>query len=108
MRNLTRLTALSGIVCVLGAIGGPAGLIACSDSSADSEGAGVSSVLFIRRQHTTVNDQGAVSVDVAGGNGQVLDYERYVPGGSLMLLSPARPDGALKNITADFTTADFN
>src|SRR6476646_121760 len=107
MRNLTRLTALSGIVCVLGAIGGPAGLVACSDSTASESGAGVSSVLFIRRQHTTVSDQG-VSVDVAGGNGQVLDYERFVPGGSLMLLSPARPDGVLKNITADFPTADFN
>jgi hypothetical protein len=110
MRNLTRLStvsALSGIVCVLGAIGGPAGLVACSDTSADDSGAGVSSVLFIQRQHTTVGDQG-VSVDVAGGNGQVLDYERFVPGGALMLLSPARPDGALKNITADFPTADFN
>jgi hypothetical protein len=106
MRHLSRLTALS---LVVGAITAPAAasLVACSDSSASDSGPGVSSVLFIKRQHTTVTDQG-VSVDVAGGNGQVLDYDRYVPGGSLVLLSPARPDGTLKNITADFPTADFN
>lgn len=106
MRNLTRLTALS---LVLGAVTAPAAasLVACSDSASSDTGAGVSSVLFIKRQHTIVGDQG-VTVDVAGGNGQVLDYERYVPGGSLVLLSPARPDGVLKNITADFTSADFN
>jgi hypothetical protein len=104
MRHLTKLTALS---LVLGVVAAPAGLAACGDSKSEDSGAGVSSVLFIKRQHTTVSDQG-VSVDVAGGNGQVLDYERFVPGGSLMLLSPARPDGVLKNITADFPTADFN
>src|SRR4051794_22149958 len=106
MRHLSRLTAFS---LVLGAVVAPATvvLVACGDSTAADSGAGVSSVLFITRQHTTVGDQG-VSVDVAGGNGQVLDYDRYVPGGSLVLLSPARPDGTLKNITADFPTADFN
>jgi len=106
MRHLSRLTALS---LVVGAITAPAAasLVACSDSAASDSGPGVSSVLFIKRQHTTVTDQG-VSVDVAGGNGQVLDYDRYVPGGSLVLLSPARPDGTLKNITVDFPTADFN
>lgn len=104
MRNATRLTALS---LVLGAVAVPAGLAACGDSKSEDSGAGVSSVLFVKRQHTTTGAQG-VSVDVAGGNGQVIDYERYVPGGSLVLLSPARPDGTLKNITADFPTADFN
>jgi hypothetical protein len=94
---------------VLGAVTAPAttALVACNDTTAADTGAGVTSLLFIRRQHTTVGDQG-VSVDVAGGNGQVLDYERYVPGGALMLLSPPRPDGVLKNITAEFPLADFN
>lgn len=104
MRNATRLTALA---LVLGVVAVPAGLAACGDSKSEDSGAGVSSVLFIKRQHTTSGAQG-VSVNVAGGNGQVIDYERYVPGGSLVLLSPARPDGVLKNITADFPTADFN
>jgi hypothetical protein len=106
MRHLSRLTAFS---LVLGAVAAPAtvALVACGDAAATDAGPGVSSVIFIKRQHTTASDQG-VSVDVAGGNGQVLDYERYVPGGALMLLSPPRPDGVLKNITAEFPTADFN
>ena len=108
MRNLTRLTALSGIVCVLGAIGGPAGLVACSDSAADDSGAGVSSVVFIKRQHTTVGDQGR----------QRRRRRRQRPGARLRALRagrPARacsrrraPTASLKNITADFPTADFN
>ena len=106
MRHLSRLTAFS---LVLGAVAATAtvALVACGDSTATVAGPGVSSVIFIKRQHTTASDQG-VSVDVAGGNGQVLDYERYVPGGALMLLSPPRPDGVLKNITAEYPTADFN
>ena len=111
MRHLSRLGmfGLAPLTLVLGAVAvpGAASLAACSTSASSDTGPGVSSVLFIRRQHTSVTDQG-VSVDVAGGNGQVLDYDRYVPGGSLVLLSPARPDGTLKNITADYPTADFN
>jgi hypothetical protein len=82
---------------------------ACSNSSS-SEGAGigVQSLLFIKRQTTVMNPDGTANVDVAGGNGQVLDYQRYVPGGSLNLLSPARADGTLSNLTADFPNADFN
>jgi hypothetical protein len=84
---------------------------ACSHSSSGSgtdTGAGVQSILFIKRQTMTVNPDGTVYVDVSGGNGQVLDYQRYVPGGSLNILSPARADGTLTNLTADFPTADFN
>jgi hypothetical protein len=102
-----RITTLTALSLVLGAAAAPAGLTACGDSKA-ADVPGVSAVLFIKRQHTTVSAEGAVSVDVAGGNGQVLDYERYVPGGSLVLLAPARPDGVPKNLTADFPTADFN
>ena len=80
---------------------------ACGKSTDESTGIGVSSIVFIKRQHT-VTDNGATTVDVAGGNGQVLDYERYVPGGSLNMLSPARPDGTVKNLTVDFPQADFN
>ncbi|MBX3185692.1 MAG: hypothetical protein KF819_01705 [Labilithrix sp.] len=105
MRNLTRLTAFS---LVIGASIGPAFLAGCGDSTEANEGPGVSAILFIKRQHTTTTGEGAVQVNVAGGNGQVLDYERYVPGGSLMILSPPRPDGVLKNITADYPNADFN
>jgi Hydrazine synthase alpha subunit middle domain len=104
MRHLTRLTALS---LVLGTAAGPAFLAGCGESKSEDTGAGVSAVIFVKRQHTTVGPEG-VSVNVAGGNGQVVDYGRYVPGGALMLLSPPRPDGVLENITADFPEADFN
>ena len=79
-----------------------------SDSSAGSDVSGVQSIIFIKRQTIVKAADGTVTVDVAGGNGQVLDYDRYEPGGSLNLLSPPRADGQLDNITAAFPTADFN
>ncbi|HEY8077000.1 MAG TPA: hypothetical protein VIF62_22890, partial [Labilithrix sp.] len=81
----------------------------CGSSSSEDTGAGVSAIVFIKRQHTIQDPTtGQPMVDVAGGNGQVLDYDRYVPGGSLMMLAPPRPDGQLDDITADFPAADFN
>lgn len=105
MKNLTGLPLLAGMV--LAAAVAPSVLAGCSEETETESGAGVTAVLFIKRQHTTTGAQG-VQVDVAGGNGQVLDYERYVPGGSLVILSPPRPDGKLENITADYPDADFN
>jgi hypothetical protein len=91
----------------------------CSGSPTGSGGGGSSSdplssqsILFIQRQTTTVvkNADGTttVTVDVDGGNGQVLDYQRYVPGGSVNLLTPARADGTRTNLTTAFPAADFN
>jgi Hydrazine synthase alpha subunit middle domain len=76
--------------------------------SAVNGGIGVQSILFIKRQTTVYNPDKTVTIDVAGGNGQVLDYQRYEPGGSLNLLSPATADGTVTNLTGSFTTADFN
>jgi hypothetical protein len=100
-RTLKALTVfgLAGTVATMGA---------CSKSTTDDNGTGVQSLLFIKRQAIVTNPDGTVTVDVAGGNGQVLDYQRYEPGGSLNLLSPARSDGTVTNLTGDFTTADFN
>lgn len=84
------------------------GLVAgCGGDDKEETGAGVSAIVFVKRQHTTTGN-GAPEVNVAGGNGQVLDYERYVPGGQLVILSPPRPDGKLEVITADYPQADFN
>ena len=103
----------SPLIAVLLAVGGAAS--GCSSTSSSSSGAGdtgVQSLLFIKRQTlvTSVAPDGGVSYsyDVAGGNGQVLDYTRYEPGGSLNLLSPARPDGNVTNLTSSFPMADFN
>jgi hypothetical protein len=80
---------------------------ACSKESDESSAIGVSAIVFVKRAHTVRGENG-VSVNVAGGNGQVVDYDRYVPGGSLVLLEPARPDGKAINLTAEFPEADFN
>src|SRR5258708_37100310 len=98
---------IASSLSILGLASGMAAAGGCSNSTAAGNGVGVQSLLFIKRQTTTVQN-GVVTVDVAGGNGQVLDYQRYVPGGSLNLLSPARPDGTVSNLTADYPQADFN
>ncbi len=93
--------------------GGLAAVSGCNQSTGpETTDVGVQSLIFIKRQTLVTSSQpdGGVqySYDVAGGNGQVLDYGRYEPGGSLNLLSPARSDGAITNLTATYTTADFN
>jgi hypothetical protein len=94
---------------VFGLSGVLAGMGACSQSTSSTDtGVGAQSMLFIKRTTTLVLPDGTVNVDVAGGNGQVLDYQRYEPGGSLNLLSPVRADGTVTNLTKDFGTADFN
>jgi hypothetical protein len=104
-RHLTTLTVfgLAGTVATIGACTKTTG-----DDSGTANGISAQSMLFIKRQTTVQNPDGTYTVDVAGGNGQVLDYERYEPGGSLNLLSPIRADGVVTNLTADFPTADFN
>jgi hypothetical protein len=99
-------SSLAASVTVFGLAGSFALSGGCSSQSTTSGGAigGVQSMLFIKRQ-TTVPGQ---APDVAGGNGQVLDYQRYVPGGSLNLLSPVRADGTVTNLTSSFPKADFN
>ncbi len=106
-----RLRRRASPLTVLGLLAATAGLGACSGQTTTSGSgggvAGVQSLLFIKRQTLSIVN-GQPSVDVAGGNGQVLDYQRYVPGGSLNLLTPARADGTVTNLTSAFTTADFN
>jgi hypothetical protein len=101
IRNVTGFT-------VLGLAGAIALTGACSKSTTENTGIGVSSIIFIERQTTTYANGAVASIDVTGGNGSVLEYQRYVPGGSLNLLSPARADGTVTNLTADFPQADFN
>jgi hypothetical protein len=94
------------------AIGATPLLAGCSKSSSSTNSSstinGVSSILFIKRVTTTTGSNGQVNIDVAGGNGQVIDYGRYEPGGSLNVLTPPRPDGTVVNLTKSFPQADFN
>jgi hypothetical protein len=106
-RMLKRLPHVVALGLVVGA-GMPAGMSACSNSTSTSGGVGVQSILFIQRVTQYTNSSGQLVIDVAGGNGQVIDYSRYDPGGSLNILSPASADGVKTNLTSQFTTADFN
>jgi hypothetical protein len=87
-----------------------AGSAGCSTSqqASGTAGADVASIIFVKRVTTIATPGQPPVIDVAGGNGQVIDYNRYEPGGSLNLLSPPRVDGTVTNLTADFPTADFN
>jgi hypothetical protein len=109
---MTSRTSFVTCIALAGSIAAAGG---CSGQAQNTGGGGPGlsqTVLFIQRQTTTTttNPDGTTTtaVDVAGGNGQVLDYQRYVPGGSLNLLTPARSDGTRTNLTASFTAADFN
>jgi hypothetical protein len=107
-RMWRRLPHVAALALVVGA-GMPAGMSACSNTtSSSSGGVGVQSILFIQRVAEYTNSSGQLVIDVAGGNGQVIDYTRYDPGGSLNILSPASADGVKTNLTSQFTTADFN
>jgi len=89
-------------------MGGDLGLAAtagCGTKGGGDNGPGIGDLIFAKRMHTTVSGTD-VSIDIAGGTNQVIDYLRYVPGGGVYMLSPARPDGKLTNLTAQFTTAD--
>jgi len=86
----------------------PLGTSGCTSTSDSKSDTGVGAIVFMKRVHTVVDGQGAVTINVSGGNGQVIDYERYEPGGSLALLTPPRADGKLVNLTAAFPQADLN
>ena len=98
----SRSSLASLLVLALGAA------VACGSSGKEDTGVGVSAILFESRAHTVVGENGQVSINVAGGNGQVLDYTRYVPGAKLRMLSPPRADGTVTNLIERYPTADLN
>lgn len=109
----------TGLVSTLGSFGGRllAASVLCAATlaatvavpSCSSEGdrapsrTEVTRVVYAVRQHTVVDDDG-VSIDVAGGMGQVMDYKRYVPGGRLEVLDLRT--GEVENVISGFETAD--
>lgn len=90
-----------------------AGLVSfagCSSSeketpNAASEG-GFEQIVYLVRQHTTVGEGGEVSIQVADGMGQVMDYRRYVPGARIEVRNLAT--GEVQNLLAgeQFAQAD--
>jgi hydrazine synthase alpha subunit-like protein len=77
----------------------------CSSKSTDDDGAGnVSRIVYAVRQHTTVNADGTVNIDVAGGMGQVMDYNRYMGGGRLEVFD-LKTGNVQANLVDDYLTA---
>src|SRR5471030_2967843 len=79
-RTLSRF--YSGSLPLLAALGFLAGCSSTDSTSTDGPG-DVSRIVYAVRQTTTVSKTGVVTIDVAGGMGQVMDYGRFVPGGRL-------------------------
>lgn len=67
---------------------------------------GVSAIVFAKRGI----ERGDGTEEVTGGNGRVVDYQRYVPDprAGVFVLSPPTPDGELRNLTAAFEEVDVN
>lgn len=63
---------------------------------------GVQAMVFVKRNF--VADDGTHEL---GGNGNVFDYLRYVPGGGVYVLEPPTPDGELRDLTGDFRDVDI-
>jgi hypothetical protein len=63
-------------------------------------------IVYAVRQHTSVAADGTVSIDVAGGMGQVMDYGRYEPGGRLEVFGLGTHH--IENIIEDYPTADVS
>ena len=103
-RHLTRFCSAG----VLSLLAGLALLPGCSSKGSDDDGAGnVSRIVYAVRQHTTIDSDGTVKIDVAGGMGQVMDYGRYVPGGKLAVFD-LKTGNVQANIIEDYPTADVS
>jgi len=100
-RHLSRFRA-AGALCLLA---GLALLPGCSTRSTDDDGAGnVSRIVYAVRQHTAVKEDGSISIDVAGGMGQVMDYNRYMGGGRLEVFD-LKTNKVQANLIDDYLTA---
>ena len=106
---MKRLRRINLLVAMGGALG--ASMVGCGTHSSPiggPSGTGVDALVFAKRMHTTVAGDGTVNIDIAGGTNQVIDYLRYVPGGGVYVLTPPRPDGQLRNLTAAYSEADIS
>ncbi|MEB2314416.1 MAG: hypothetical protein OZ921_12095 [Sorangiineae bacterium] len=97
----SRLSALGLPLLALLALP-PAG---CSAKSTDEPtGQAFGKIALVVRQHTTVGPDGKVTIVVASGSDQVMDYKRYVPGGRVETYDLRTKK--TENLTEDFPKAD--
>ena len=82
-------------------------LSGCSSNEPANEPGDVSRIVYAVRQNTLVAADGTVTIDVAGGMGQVMDYGRYMPGGRLEVYDLRDPKN-IQNIIEAYPTADVS
>ena len=76
----------------------------CSGEGPEGVVPGVEALVFAKRNFVRPDGSHAVGSGVR----QSFDYQRYVPGGGVFVLSPPAPDGDLLELTADFEDVDIN
>lgn len=89
-----------------GAVGlGLSAAIGCGGGGGTGESVlpGVQALVFAQRAF--IRSDG--SHDISGGSRQVIDYDRYTPGGGVYTLTPPTPDGRLRNLTREFRDVDI-
>ncbi len=100
MRNETRLPTWMRMALVAVAM---LGASACGGGGGDTPLPGVNALVFVQRAF----ERGDGTHDVSGGSGQVIDYQRYTPGGGVFVLEPPTPSGTLTNLTSGFEGVDI-
>ncbi len=101
-KTMTTTLALAGSALALA--GGATYVAGCGGGGpGDSVLPGVEAVVFVQRAF----ERDDLSHDISGGSRQVIDYQRYTPGGGVFMLSPPTPDGQLTELTAAFTGVDI-
>jgi len=105
-RQLSSFRAAAGALPLLVALGFVGGCSSTSANSGPDATGSVSRIVYAVRQHTVVQDDGSVKIDVASGMGQVMDYGRFVPGGRLEVLD--LKTGKIENLIEDYKGADVS
>lgn len=100
--NMTRAVRALGVIASMCLFGGTVG---CGGGGGgDSPLPGVQALVFVQRAY----ERDDTTHDVSGGSRQVIDYQRYTPGGGVYVLEPPTPDGQLRSLTSEFEGVDVN
>ncbi|HEY4106362.1 MAG TPA: hypothetical protein VGM44_20825, partial [Polyangiaceae bacterium] len=95
------------LLAALGCLSGCSSKVSDGSSLTDDGPNSVSRIVYAVRQNTQVGADGSVTIDVAGGMGQVMDYGRYMPGGRLEVYD-LKNRAVQGNIIEDYKTADIS
>ncbi|MGE0324119.1 MAG: hypothetical protein AB7S68_17525, partial [Polyangiaceae bacterium] len=106
-RSILSRTALLFALPLAGLTGLMAPVSCTNEPSQEPTGESFQKIIYAVRQHTTVNGDN-VEIDVSGGMGQVMDYQRYNPGARLEIRDLGT--GKVQNIIEDerFKNADVS